>query len=141
MAYPLRWVCALRRGPWVCAKVLACLTKGLPDQKIYPLRAEELETVQEYIRKNEALGWIREAFTDGGSPIMLVKKNDSSLRLCVDYRALNEVTKKDRYPLPLIREARDRLHTAKYFTKLDIKEAHHNVRIKKGDEWKTTSTS
>ena len=69
--------------------------KGLPEQKIYPLGAEELETVQEYINKNEARGWIREAFTDGGSPIMFVKKKDGSLRLCVDYRALNEVTKKD----------------------------------------------
>ena len=115
--------------------------KGLPDQKIYPLGAEELETVQEYIKKNQARGWIREALTNGGSPIMFVKKKDGSLRLCVDYRALNEVTKKDRYPLPLICEALDRLHTAKYFTKLDIKEAYHNVRIKKGDEWKTTFTS
>ena len=115
--------------------------KGLLDQKIYPLEAEELETVQEYIRKNEAGGWIREAFTDGGSPIMFVKNKDGSLRLCVDYRALNEVTKRDRYPLPLIGEAFDRLHPAKYFTKLDIKEAYHNVRIKEGDEWKTTFTS
>ena len=115
--------------------------KGLPDQKIYPLGAEELETVQEYINKNQARGWIREPFTDGGSPIMFVKKKDGSLRLCMDYRALNEVTKKDRYPLPLIGEPLDRLHTAKYFTKLDIKEAYHNVRIKKGDEWKTTFTS
>ena len=72
---------------------------------------------------------------------MFVKKKDGSLRLGVDYRALNEVNKKDRYPLPLIGEALDRLHTAKYFTKLDIKEAYHNVRIKKGDEWKTTFTS
>ena len=115
--------------------------KGLPNQKIYPLGAEELETVQDYINKNQATGWIREAFTDGGSPIIFVKKKDGSLRLCVDYRALNEITKKDRYPLPLIGEALDRLHTAKYFSKLDIKEAYHNVRIKKGDEWKTTFTS
>ena len=114
---------------------------GLLDQKIYPLGAEELETVQEYIKKNKARGWIREAFTDGGSPIMFVKKKDGSLRLRVDYRALNEVTKKDLYPLLLIGEALDHLHTAKYFTKLDINEAYHNVRIKKGDEWKTTFTS
>ena len=115
--------------------------KRLPDQKIYPLGAEELETVQEYIKKNEARGWIREAFTDGFSPIMLVKKNDASLTHCLDYQALNEVTKKDRYPLLLIGQAFDLLHTAKYYTKLDIKEAYHNVRIKKGDEWKTTFTS
>ena len=101
--------------------------KDLPDQKIYPLGAEELETVQDYINKNQARGWIRKAFTDGDSPIMFVKNKDGSHRLCVDYRAPNEVTKKDRYPLPLIGEALDRLHTAKYFTKLDIKEAYHNV--------------
>ena len=50
----------------------------------------------------------------------------------MDYRALNGVTKKDRYRLPLVGEALDRLHTAKYFTKLDIEEAYHNVQIKKG---------
>ena len=115
--------------------------KGLPDQKIYPLGAEEREAVQDYIRTNQDRGWIREAFTDGGSPIIFVKKKDGTLRLCVDYPALNEVTKKDRYPLPLIGEVLDRLHTAKYFTKLDIKEAYHNVRIKEGDKWKTTFTS
>ena len=72
---------------------------------------------------------------------MFVTKKDGSITLGVDYRALNEVTKKDRYPLPLIGEGLDRLHMAKYFTKLDIKKAYHNVRIKKGDEWKITFTS
>jgi len=69
---------------------------------------------------------------------MFVKKKESKLRLCADYRALNEVTKKDRHPLPLISEALDRLGGAKYFTKLDIKDAYHNIRIREGDEWKTT---
>jgi len=72
---------------------------------------------------------------------MFVKKKEAKLRLCVDYRALNPITKKDRYPLPLIGEALDRLRTAKYYTKLDIKDAYHNVRIKEGDEWKTTFTT
>jgi len=69
---------------------------------------------------------------------MFVKKQDSKLRLCPDYRALNEVTKKDQHPLPLISEALDRLGGAKYFTKLDIKDAYYNIRIRKGDEWKTS---
>jgi len=72
---------------------------------------------------------------------MFVKKKDGKLRLCVDYRALNYVTKKDGYSLPLIGEAQDRLRTATYYTKLDIKDAYHNVRIKEGDEWKTTFTT
>jgi len=69
---------------------------------------------------------------------MFVNKKDGKLRLCADYRALNEVTKKDRHPLPLISEALDSLGGAKYFTKLDIKDAYHNIRIREGDEWKTT---
>jgi len=69
---------------------------------------------------------------------MFVKNKDGKLRLCADYRALNLVTKKDRHPLPLISEALDRLGGAKYFTKLDIKDAYHNIRIREGDEWKTT---
>ena len=68
---------------------------------------------------------------------MFVKKKDRKLRLGVDYRALNEITKKDRHRLPLISEALDRLAGAKYFTKLDIKDAYHNIRIKEGDEYKT----
>jgi len=68
---------------------------------------------------------------------MFVKKQDGKLRLCADYRALNEVTKKDRHPLPLINEALDRLGGGKYFTKLDMKDAYHNIRIREGDEWKT----
>jgi len=69
---------------------------------------------------------------------MFFKKKDGKLRLYADYRSLNEVTKKDRHPLPLISEALDRLGGAKYFTKVDIKDAYHNIRIKEGDEWKTT---
>jgi len=72
---------------------------------------------------------------------MFVKKKDRKLRLCVDYRALNHGTKKDRYTLPLIGEALDRLRTAKYYTKLDIKDAYHNIRIKEGDKWETTCTT
>ena len=72
---------------------------------------------------------------------MFVKKKDGKLRLCLNYRGLNEVTKKDRYPLPLISEALDQLEGAKYFTKLDIKDAYHNIRIRAGDEWKTTFSS
>jgi len=72
------------------------------------------------------------------SQIMFVKKKDGKLRLCADYLALNEVTKKDRHPLPLISEALDRLGGARYFTRLNIKDAYHNIRIREGDEWKIT---
>ena len=65
---------------------------------------------------------------------MFVPKKDSGLRLCVDYRGLNQITIKDRTPLPLISKTLDRLGRAKVFTKLDLKDAYHRLRIRKGDE-------
>ena len=56
------------------------------------------------------------------------------MRLCVDYRGLNEITIKDRYPLPLIRETLAQLSKARYFTKLDIKDAYYLVRMAEGEE-------
>jgi len=83
--------------------------QGLPVKKIYALSQDELEELWNYIKQNKERGWIRETYSDRGSPIMFVKKKDRKLRLWVDYRALNYVTKKDQFPLPLIAEALDRL--------------------------------
>jgi len=112
--------------------------KTIPIKKIYALSYDQLEELHRYIKQNESQGWIRRVKAGRASPIMFVKKKDGKLRLCADYRALNEVTKKDRHPLPVISEALDRLGGAKYFTNLDIKDAYHNIRIREGDEWKTT---
>jgi len=87
--------------------------QGLPVKKIYALSQDEREELWNYIKQNEERGGIRETYSDGGSSIMFVKKKNGKLRLCVDYRALNYVTKKDGYPLPLIGEALHRLRTAK----------------------------
>ena len=91
------------------------LEKGreVPLKKIYPLSYDQIEELHRYIKQNEARGWIQRVRTGRASPIMFVKKKDGKLRLCVDYRALNEITKKDRHPLPLISEALDRLAGAK----------------------------
>ena len=62
---------------------------------------------------------------------------DSSLRLYVDYRGLNAVTVKNRYPLPLVTEIMDRVTEANYFSKIDLKDAYYRLRVKAGDEWKT----
>jgi len=112
--------------------------KTVPIKKIYALSYDQLQELHRYIKQNEDRGWIRRAKSGRASPIMFVKKKDGKLRLCADYRALNEVTKKDRHPLPLISEALDRRGGAKYFTKLDIKDAYDNIRIREGDEWNTT---
>ena len=71
------------------------------------------------------------------APILFARKKGGGLRLCVYYRALNKATWKNRYPLPLISEMLDRLRGARIFTKLDLKNAYHLIRIKEGDEYKT----
>ncbi|GFF57017.1 gag-pol polyprotein [Aspergillus lentulus] len=72
-----------------------------------------------------------------GHGVLFVPKKDGSLRLCVDYRPLNVITIKDRYPLPLIHEIQDRIRGAKWFMKLDITDAYNHLRIAEGEEWKT----
>jgi len=112
--------------------------KMVPIKKVYALSDDQLEELHRYIKQNEDRGWIRMLKSGRATPIMLVKKKDGKLRLCADYRALDEVTKKDRDPLPLISKALDIVGGAKYFTKLDIKDPYHNIRIREGEEWKTS---
>ncbi len=66
-----------------------------------------------------------------------MKKKDGGLRPCIDYRSLNDLTVKFRYPLPLVPAALEQLRMAKYFTKLDLRNAYNLIRIREGDEWKT----
>ena len=68
---------------------------------------------------------------------MFVKRSDGKLRLVVDYRGLNRVTVKNKFPLLLIPEMLDRLHLAKVFTKIDLRDSYYQVRAKEGEEWKT----
>jgi hypothetical protein len=108
-----------------------------PFGTIYPLSAIELKALDEYLKENLAKGFIRHSSSPAGAPILFVKKSDGSLRLCVDYRGLNKITIKNRYPLPLIQENLDRLQEAKFFTKIDLRGAYNLIRIAAGEEWKT----
>jgi hypothetical protein len=108
-----------------------------PFGPLYNLSASELEVLRDYIEANLKKGFIRPSTSPSGAPILFAKKKDGSLRLCVDYRALNRITRKNRYPLPLISEAMDRLVGAKIYTKIDLRHAYNRIRIKAGDEWKT----
>ena len=70
------------------------------------------------------------------SPVFFIKKKDGTLRLVQDYRALNAITVKNKYPLPLISKLIEKLRGAKYFTRLDIWWGFNNIQMKEGDEWK-----
>jgi len=101
------------------------------------LMTREQDMLKKYIEDNLRNKRIRESKLLVGSLVMFVLKVDGIDKLYVDYRRLNAITIKDCYTLLLIQELRDKTRGAKYFTKLDQRDAYHLVRIKKGDEWKT----
>lgn len=108
-----------------------------PYGPLYNLSVNELDTLRKYIEEMLARQWIRPSTSPAGAPVLFIRKKDGTLRLCVDYRGLNKITIKDRYPIPLVDEMLDRLEGAKCFSKLDLREAYHRIRITEGDEWKT----
>ena len=106
------------------------------SSKVYllsPLEQAELDT---FLEENLRTRQIRPLKSSITAPVFFIKKKDSSLRLVQDYCALNTVTVKNRYPLPLISELVSQLRGARYFTKLDVHWGFNNVRIKPRDEWK-----
>jgi hypothetical protein len=108
-----------------------------PFGPIYPLSRTELEALRKSLDENLSKGFICTSSSPTRAPILFVKKGDGSLRLCVDYRGLNEGTIKNRYPLPLLHQTLLRLQKARYFTKLDIHGAYNLVWMAEGEEWKT----
>ena len=108
-----------------------------PSAKIYPMNREQLETLKTHLEKELDKGFIRTSKSPAAAPVLFVRKSNGDLRFCVDYRGLNEVTIKNRYPLPLVSETLDRLARAKFYTKIDIIAAFNKLRIQEGDEWKT----
>jgi hypothetical protein len=108
-----------------------------PFGPLYRLSPAEEEVLRKYIRDNLTKKFIRHSQSPCGAPVLFVKKADGSLRLCVDYRGLNKLTTKNRYPLPLITELLDRLGKARYFTKFDMRDGYYLLRMAAGEEWKT----
>ena len=104
---------------------------------IYNLSELELKVLKEYIDRNLKKKWIHPSMSPFSPPVLFVKKPDGSLRLCVDYRALNRMTIKNRYPISLISEIMDRIKGAKHFTWLDVLDAFNRIHIAEGEEWKT----
>ncbi len=80
---------------------------------------------------------MRSSTSPAASSFFFVAKKDGGLRPCIDYRALNKITVKFRYPLPLVPAALEHLRGATIFTKLDLRSAYNLIRIREGDEWKT----
>ncbi|KAK3541689.1 hypothetical protein QTP86_000757 [Hemibagrus guttatus] len=122
--------------PWDCAIDLIP-GEPVPKGRIYSLSIPEEEAMEEYIQEALTQGYIRPSTSPAASSFFFVAKKDGGLRPCIDYRALNQITVKFRYPLPLVPAALERLRGATIFTKLDLRSAYNLIRIREGDEWKT----
>ena len=115
------------------------LTEEAPRElnaKAYVMTLKEEEALNQWLNKQLKVGLIVESKSRYVAPCFYIPKKDSSLRLVQNYRKLNQVTIKDKIPLPLIGEVINKLKEAKYFNKLDLIWGYNNVQIKKGDEWK-----
>uniref|UniRef100_A0A3P8R7J1 Gypsy retrotransposon integrase-like protein 1 n=1 Tax=Astatotilapia calliptera TaxID=8154 RepID=A0A3P8R7J1_ASTCA len=110
---------------------------SLPSSRLYNLSRPERETMENYIQESLTAGRIRPSSSPVAAGFFFVGKKDGTLRPCIDYRGLNDVTVKNKYPLPLISSIFNSLQGATVFTKLDLRNAYHLVRIREGDEWKT----
>ena len=116
------------------------LIPGSKPPALAPYRMSPAELLQLRKQLKELLdaGLIQPSRALYGAPMLFQKKQDGSLRMCIDYRALNKATIKNKYPIPLAAELFDRLSKATYFTKLDLRSGYWQVRIAEGDEGKTT---
>ena len=121
-----------------CKLELTGNPRELPRSRVYPLLIPKLRVYKEYLTKNLKKGYIVPSGAAFALLILFALKKDSSLRFCVDYRRLNILTKKDRYPLPLIEETLARVAGCKYLTKIDIIAAFNSLRISPESEEFTT---
>ncbi|KAK3519785.1 hypothetical protein QTP70_004948 [Hemibagrus guttatus] len=122
--------------PWDCA-INLIPGKPVPKGRIYSLTLPEEKAMEEYIQEALAQGYIRPSTSPAASSFFFVAKKDGGLRPCIDYRALNKITVKFRYPLPLVPAVLEPLRCTTVFTKLDLRSAYNLIGIRRGDEWKT----
>jgi len=103
----------------------------------YRMSREELKELKVQLEELLAKGYIKPSKSPYGAPVLFVHKKDGTLTMCVDYRALNKVTMKNRYLLPHIDDLFDRLSGAKVFSRIDLRSGYYQIRIAEGDKEKT----
>lgn len=107
------------------------------NSKPYRYSPQHKDEIERQVRELLTAGLNVHSTSSFASPVLLVLKKDGSWRFCVDYRKLNAVTVKNRFPMPLIDEIQDGLAGTQYFTKLDMRSGYHQIRMKEEDEYKT----
>ena len=115
------------------------LLPGVKPINIKPYRYSptQKDGIERQVKEMLSNGIIRPSQSPFASPVILVKKKDDSWRFCVDYQQLNNITVKNKYPLPVVDELLDELNGAAWFTKLDMRSGYHQIRLAPEDEAKT----
>ncbi|GJR15685.1 putative reverse transcriptase domain-containing protein [Tanacetum coccineum] len=103
----------------------------------YRLAPSEMKELSEQLQELSDKGFIRPSSSPWGAPVLFVKKKDGSFRMCIDYRELNKLTVKNRYPLPRIDDLFDQLQGSSIYSKIDLRSGYHQLRVREQDVPKT----
>ncbi|GJT26640.1 putative reverse transcriptase domain-containing protein [Tanacetum coccineum] len=106
-------------------------------QAPYRLAPSEMKELSEQLKELSDKGFIRPSSSPWGAPVLFVKKKDGSFRMCIDYRELNKLTVKNRYPLPRIDDLFDQLQGSSVYSKIDLRSGYHQLRVREEDILKT----
>jgi hypothetical protein len=109
------------------------------SKRLYRMSVEELKELKKQLMELQEAGYIRPSSSPWGAPVLFVQKKDGSQRMCVDYRSLNDVTMKNKYPLPRIKDLFNRIRGARVFSKIDLRSRYHQMKIRPSDIPKTIS--